>query len=76
MKPMPLEEKGDQSSGLNPPGIKAGLGAHETVSWPLLAFCLPLSRPVLISVPKKMGPYISYFIGEIQELHLKFRCIY
>lgn len=76
MKPMPLEEKGDQSSGLKPPGIKAGLGAHETVSWPLLTFCLPLSRPVLISVLKKMGPYISYFIGEIQERHLKFRYIY
>ena len=74
--PCPWRRKEDQSSGLNPLGIKAGLGVHETISWPLLAFCLPLSRPVLISVPKNMGPYISYFIGEIQELHLKFRYIY
>lgn len=44
-----------------------------------LAFARPppvSPRPVLISVPKYMGCYISYFSVEIQVLHLKFRHIY
>lgn len=59
-----------------PTGIKEGLGVLEAVTWPLLALRLALPRPVLISVLKYTGPFITYFIVEIHVLHLKFRCIY
>lgn len=59
-----------------PAGIKEGLGVLEAITWPFLALCLALRRPVLISVLKSTGPFITYFIVEIHVLHLKFRCIY
>lgn len=61
---------------LSLPGIKQGPKGHEAIIWPLLALRLRLPRPVLISVPKYMGSYISYFSVEIQALHLKIRHIY
>lgn len=61
---------------LSPPGIKQGPRGHEAIIWPLLALRLRLPRLVLISVPKYMGSYVSYFSVEIQALHLKIRHIY
>lgn len=73
--PAPLRRR-VQLRGLSPPGVKEGLGGQEAIIRPLLALRRHLPRPVLISVPKYMGSYVSYFIVEIQALHIKFGHIY